>query len=144
MKKRKVSAEIKYDDYGSQKALSIYLDYSLSKEMCLNFMMLYRGLVESLEAEFKGFSITFKVTSERRSRCISLKSSEKKAELVISSNALGSIVNFLLKYFRDDIGEAEHIDLDFQLSDHEEFTLTFVLDKFKMLSPAEMENLLRD
>lgn len=51
--------------------------------------------------------------------------------MLLAPNAAGFIVNFLLKYYRDGVGEVDHIDVDFGMSKGEEFTVTFVVDRFR-------------
>lgn len=142
--RKEISARTAYGDFGSQKALTIYLDGLLSQEMCLAIMLLYRGLTESLEIKVDGFTILFRLGVEKHSYCTSLEEKERRAEVLIAPNAAGLIVNFLLRYYRDGIGEAEHIDVDFRISKEEEFTVTFEVDKFRVASPEEMGELLRD
>lgn len=140
--RREISAKTRYKDFDSQKSLTVYLDYSLSKELSLNLMTLYQGLVSELEIEISNYSILLKLNNKKQSRCLSF--NDKRAELSISRDSLELMINFLLKYYRDNIGEVKHIDLDFEISSQVEFTLTIELDKFKMISNKEMKKLLRD
>lgn len=141
---RRLTARSEYADYGNQKVLKIHLNDLISKEMCLIMMLLYRGLIDFVNIQLEGFYISLTLGTEKQSRCLDLQVKEKRVELSVAPNAVGLILNFLLKYYRDGISEAEHIDIDFKYSDEAEFTLTLTMEKFKMLSQKEMENLLKD
>jgi hypothetical protein len=72
--------------------------------------------------------------------------SPPKARLTLSRNELESWVCFALKYYRDGIGEVDHVDLDVRVAPRGAsiMSVTFVVPNAKPpLSPEETERLLR-
>ena len=57
-------------------------------------------------------------------------------------NSLEYAIYYLLKYFRDEIGEAKHIDLDFDYRKESIITLTIKADLFKEYSSKELNDIL--
>jgi hypothetical protein len=137
----RISASVETAEYETQKCVTLTVEAGSAKELALAFTLLREKLVSSLEILFDNCSLYLKLNKDPKvSVCTSYSKSHIKA--AISINALGYGLFYLLKYYRDGIGEAEHIDIDFGFNQHTEVTLTIKTEVYKEISAEEMNKLL--
>jgi hypothetical protein len=142
MKIVKIKTEAQLKDYEFQKVISVLIDYIQTKEVCLSIILLNERLVDNIEISFDNISIFLKLSSDNESRFSTFDSKKGIFKGTVSKNSLEYIIHFLLKYYRDQFGEAEHIDVDFVNEQNSIVTLTVKVASFKEYSFEEMNKLL--
>jgi len=144
MKKKEIPIIVDFKDFGQQKALKFNVNSIIAKEFCMMFFLLKENLVKKIELKLKNY-IFFVETEQdidiKESFCV-IDQNEKVFKGTLSANSLDFVIHFLLKYFRDEIGEAEHIDVDFKNQNGGEVTLTIKCDIYREFSSAEIIDLL--
>jgi hypothetical protein len=143
MKSKKLPLKADARDYGIQKAVVLTFNCLTAKDMIILFMLLKEDLVDSIEILLDNFSLYLrKSNKDNKSVCSIFNIQKKTIKASISFNSLEFVIFFLLKYYRDEMGEVEHIDLDFEFNKDEIVTLTIKVDSFKGISAEEMNRLL--
>lgn len=142
MKTKKILIDIGYADYGQQKVIKVPLNFSTSQQICMTLILLKEKLIDSIEFKFNNFLIFLKYEKSQFSKYSNFNSEHKSFNGAISKNHIEHVIFFLLKYFRDNIGEAEHIDIDFESPNKEEVTIMFICKDFKVYSPEEIKKML--
>lgn len=142
MKTKRINIGIKIEDFGQQKTLNLLLNNLIAREICLLFVLLREDLSDSLEIRLDNFTMFLKLTKTNVSTYSLFDLKGKVFKGAISMNALEYILHYLLKYYRDEVGEAEHIDVDFECTDRNIVTLTLKVDSFKEYSKEEINKLL--
>ncbi|MDX2048320.1 MAG: hypothetical protein SFU87_16135 [Chitinophagaceae bacterium] len=143
MKSKKIQAKAEIKDFGIQKVITFWVDPNLSKEMVILLLLLRERLVNSLDLIFDNFSIYLKQNNnENKSVCNLFNNNKKIFKGAISINSLEFAISYLLKYYRDEMAEVEHIDLDFDYEKNTIVTLIIKTNLFKDISSDEMNKLL--
>jgi hypothetical protein len=130
-------------NFGTQLVIDITIDLPVAIELCAQLSILREDIIEVIEIKFDNFRILLKKTSSDVSKCnlCDFKDGVFKGE--ISMNMLEYFLFFLLKYYKDGIAEAQHIDLDF-VYDDTEVTLTINVKNYLMHSQAQINKFLGD
>jgi hypothetical protein len=131
MKTKKIPIPIEYKDFCAQKVIQIQLNSTNSKELCMMFLLLKEKLVRLIELKFNEFNIYLQIQKGNQSEYDLFNKAQDILKGRIAPNDLDYILSFLLKYYRDEVGEADHIDVDFKNTVGEEITLTFKCDRFE-------------
>jgi hypothetical protein len=128
------SSIVTIKEFQEQKVLKINASsFSIAKDLIISLILLNENLIDLAALHFTNCSIYLKL-NEKISSCNSFNS--KAIKLTISKNSLEFFMFYLLKYYRDDISEVSHIDIDFLFNDKEAVTWTIEIDNFNEYSPA--------
>ena len=137
-----IEKNIDFKDFNQQKTFKIKVDESTSQELTMILLLLREDLAKSVEIKFNNFNFYISLLKKSNlSLYDKLDERNKIFKCQISLNSLEYLLYFLLKYYRDRIGESNHVDIDF-LQGKEECTLTVECEKFKEYSPEEINKLL--
>lgn len=120
---------LKQRDFEIQHSLSFKVSFESLKDLTLGFILLSEDLVEGLMLEFQNFKIILKKIPIVIGEITQLDLTNKIFKGELSPQYLGYIYCFLLKYYRDGVGAAEHIDIDFK-NGKSEVTMTIHCDSF--------------
>jgi|GEM_PF-2128394 len=113
------------------------------RDISLLFILLKEELTESIELILNNITLYLSINKDTvYSSCSYFDVKKKKFKGLISMNMLKYMVLFLLKYYRDEVDEVDHIDLDFQYGNDREVTLTLKLDSFSAMSVDEANKLI--
>jgi hypothetical protein len=142
MKKKFINKKVSIENFSNQRQVKIIIDQDSNSQLFMSLSLLNEGLSDQIEIKFLNFIIIFEISSNNE--CYYDSPLFKKGILKgkISRNEMEYILNYLLKYFRDGYGQAEHIDVDFMDAKDSECTLTFYCDDFKLYSEEEMRKML--
>lgn len=139
---KRINLQAKFECFENQSTVVISLDYTQAKDVCLLFILLNEKLIDNLELKLDNSSLYFQLTDEKFSVCRFYDSKSRIFKSLISKDSLEYIIHFLLKYYRDEIGEAEHIDIDFE-NQNKELTTLIIKSKYYMeYTNAEIQNLI--
>jgi hypothetical protein len=116
--------------YPGQDTLSIEIDLDQAKQMGLLLTLLKEDLIKSAGLILKNGSIYISKNTKKQDKCLNFSLESNEVNLELTDNTLGYLLFFLLKYVRDSIGEAHHIDIDFKYLMDKEFTLTVKLKDY--------------
>jgi hypothetical protein len=143
MKTLVVKSIVILKNFGTQLTIDTTLDLTVVAELCALLSILREDIVDVIEIQFKNFKIILKKTSKDFSKCnlCDFKGGIFKGE--ISMSMLEYLLFFLLKYYKDGIAEAQHIDLDFAY-EQTEVTLTINAKNYILHSPEQIKKLLGD
>ena len=130
MTQKTIDAKIVKRDFSIQKTFTLKLNLEKAQQMYLSLSLLKEQLVDTLEINFVNYKFFLKSNSRGSSTCNSLNERDSILKLSLSSNLLEYAMIFLLKYYRDGVGESEHIDLDFEYEENMEVTLTIQIDNY--------------
>ncbi len=143
MKSKKIQLKAEIEDFGLQKSITLLVNTAQSKELVIPLLLLREGLVDSLELILDNLSICLKLDNKgNRSLCGFFNIPKKTFRATISMNSLEFAIFYLLKYIRDEIGEVDHIDLDFEYENERIVTIIIKVDSYKEISAEEMNKLL--
>ena len=142
MKTNKIDILAELKDFDFQKTISFSLNYLQVKDTCLLAILLNEKLIDTLEICLDNISIFLQLSKDNESIYSLYNINKKVFKAMISKNSLEYMIHFFLKYYRDEIAEAEHIDIDFESKDKDLVTLTIKVESFKEYSSEEMNKLL--
>jgi len=141
--KKKVKTEARIRKFEEQIVIEIKLSDEVVSDLSMMLMLLREDLVNSLDIQFSNLNARFTNRKGNFSVVRTIELEEKRVECEISRNGIDYILFFLLKYYRDGLGEAQHIDLDFKMNNSSICTFTFICDKFIEITGEELRKLLR-
>ncbi|MBK7635507.1 MAG: hypothetical protein IPJ13_15450 [Saprospiraceae bacterium] len=102
--------------------------------------LLKENLVEVIDIRFENFSIVLKISGDNYSYSESMNKNVFKG--LISIHNLEYILQYILKFYRDDIAEVEHIDIDFLSSNGKEYTWTIFCNEYIEYTEEEIRRML--
>ena len=135
-------AGICFFEYDSQKVLKLQVDLDSVQEVLLELILLSESLKNVAELKFAGYTLYLSKSYEAGSKCNQIDQKKKTAKFSISDNLLETAIHFLLKYYRDKIGEVDHIDLDFCYLGDQLVTLAICAPNANIISPEQLDNIL--
>ncbi len=143
MKSKKISLKADVGDYGIQKTITVSVNSASARELIILLSLLRERLTDTLEILLENFSLYLQVNKdENRSVCSFFNMAMGSFKGALSINSIEFALYFLLEYYRDELGGAEHIDLDLDYEKDSIVTLTIKVDAFKEISGEEMNKLL--
>ena len=71
-------------------------------------------MIDTVKVDLVNYKLLLKRAKENASICTLLDTKNDTLKLSLSTNLLDYFMIFLLKYYKDGVGEADHIDLDFE------------------------------
>lgn len=138
MKTKQIFLNVDIDSHDQQKVIKINFDRASCQEICLMLCLLREKLVNTIELKFNNFSLFLGIQNGNQSFYSILDLQKGTFKAAISLNSLEYALYFLLKYYRDGVGEADHIDIDFQNRGGDECTLIFKCDEFTEYTSEEI------
>jgi hypothetical protein len=114
-----INTEAKVKDYGSEIGIELPIDSSIASVLYINLAILHEDLLETVGLKFQNIQIFLKKSQNTASTVQTFVPGKGILKASISTNMLEYAMRYLLLYCRDGIGEAEHIDLDFEFNDVE-------------------------
>ena len=142
MRKKKINAEISSKSFGQHIQLNLIIDNSISVELCMILFLLKEELIKVAELNFINFTFFLRNKNGNQATFSLLDIDKGVFDGNITNNVLEYILYFLLKYYRDGIGEAEHIDVDFKDKNGYVCTLTLNCKNFQEYSEEEIRKML--
>lgn len=142
MKQVKINREISISEFEGLVQLKISCDQEIGSELCMILFLLKEGLTDTINVQFKNFSIILKLSDDRYSYFESVNLKEKMFNGRISIDTIEYILYYILKSYRDGIAEAEHIDVYFSDANRERFVFTLSYERFHEHSSDEVKKLL--
>jgi hypothetical protein len=95
-------------------SLFIYISSETNKEWCLDLCLLRESLIDSLTIidEDGSYRLRVSLDPSLAHRSTVSRSDSRGADVFLSRTELDYWANFFLKYYRDGIGEVDHLDLE--------------------------------
>jgi hypothetical protein len=143
MKQINIDTEISIKDFGEQLQFKLDINQILGVELCMALFLLKENLINTIGLKFNNFFILLKVSRDQYSYCESIIFNDGAFKGQISINNLEYILHYILKFYRDGIAEAEHIDIDFLNNNGKEFTLTISCSEYQEYSADEIRRMLK-
>jgi hypothetical protein len=148
-KSLRLPVDIQVRSYPGQSVLNLSFRREALRDWCLGLCLLKEGLIDSLTvAEERGEdTVEIRVLAKPKipgRANASLRSN--RAQLEIPRTSLEYLQTFFLRYYRDEIADSDHIDLeaiDIDSGKQDEYITFRVPDSKPPASPAEAERRLR-
>jgi hypothetical protein len=139
--------QLRIDEYENETVLVIDLDDSTVVDWCMSLCLMKEGLVPSFTVTSTDGTFHLTVQSqaagEQSTRGL-VRRTTRGAEIAIDQFELAYWLHFFLKYYRDGIGDVDHIDVDLAPSpSHTSRGFTLVLKVPRALPPGSPEELRR-
>ncbi len=142
MKQVNINREVSINDFATEVQLKLSCDREIGSELCMILFLLKERLTGAINVQFKNFSIILKLSDDRYSHFESINLKEKIFKGRISIDTIDYILYYILKFYRDEIAEAEHIDVYFSDANKEKFVFTLSYEHFHEYSNDEIKKLL--
>lgn len=143
MKSQKIHLKAEIKDFKLHKVIVLMIDSDRTKDILIPFFLLKEKLTNSIEILLDNLSIYLTHDPKRDiSACSVLDLKSKVFKASISMDLLDFAITYFLKYYRDELAEVEHIDLDFDYKNESIVTLVLKVDQYRELSSDEMNKLL--
>ncbi|TJZ60056.1 hypothetical protein FAZ15_14320 [Sphingobacterium olei] len=142
MKQINIEAEISIKNFSEQIQLKLHLNQIVGVELCMSLFLLKENLINAIGLKFRNFFILFKSSGDRFSYCESVALDNGVFKGQISNDSLDYILHYILKFYRDGIAEAEHVDIDFLNNNGKELTLTISCNIYQEYSADEIKKML--
>ena len=130
--------------FENQIPLEIVIDEFLCKELICGLLLIRECLDDVLHLKFSNFSFFLKLGTGSGSTTTLISLKDEVFKGLISMNNLEYALYYLLKYYRDGIGEADHIDIDIDFIglDKQEVTITLTVNNYKDYTSKQAREML--
>ena len=143
MKQININSKISVKDFGEQIQFKLIINQSVGKELGMGLLLLKENLSNVIGLKFSDFLMILKTSDDNYSYIESIEFKNKIFKGMISFDAIDYILYYVLKFYRDGIAEAEHIDVDFINIKGAEITFTIQCNDYIEYSAEEINNILR-
>jgi hypothetical protein len=143
MKIVELTARVDAQKTGKDVGIKLEIEREIGIELCMALLLLKESLSDAIELKFQNFSLIFRLSGNQYSYCESIDVQKSVFKGRIALNAVDYVMHYILKFYRDEIAEAEHIDLAFESDKGLECTWIIKCKRYRELSADEVKRILK-